>query len=329
MTQYINERKMKKQIIPFLMATVMLFALAGCAKTEAMASPSPSASDSAAIHMPDASADMTHSIGLTGVSNARDIGGYKTADGKTVKAGMLLRTGALGGATDADKKILTDTYHVKIIIDLRCDSEIAQSPELTTLPGVENIHIPILKSVSSSPSGSPSAAAESASPSPSANPDQVDILVNKDISTANTVYASMVTDDYSINAFKLFFETILSTHDGAISYHCVGGKDRTGVASMLLLSALGVDRETVEADYLLTNDFNKSSIDAQVAEAAAKGAGQATQDNVKLLLGTDPEWAATVFDTIDTTYGSMDNFLQEKLGLTPDKIDRLKQMYLQ
>ena len=327
MTQYINELKMKKQIFAFLMAILMLFALAGCAKTETTASPSPSASDSAAIHMPDATADMTHSIGLSGVSNARDIGGYKTADGKTVKVGMLLRTGELGGAADADKKILTDTYHVEIIIDLRCDSEIAQSPELTTLPGVTNIHIPVLKDVPSSPSGSPSAAAGSAASS--ANPDQIDELVNNVLSTANTVYASMVTDEYSINAFKQFFETVLSTHDGAISYHCVGGKDRTGVASMLLLSALGVDRQTVEADYLLTNDFIKSSIDGQVAQAAAKGADQATQDNLKLLLGTDKEWADTVFDTIDTKYGSMVNFLQEELDVTPAKIDQLKQMYLQ
>lgn len=304
----------------------MLFALAGCApaattaSTSLSASASPTASDSAAsIHMPDSTADMTHSIGLTGVSNARDIGGYKTTDGKTVKAGMLIRTGALGGATDADKKILTDTYNVKIIIDLRCDSEIAQSPELT-LPGVENLHFPVLQDTTSS---------SSASPSPSINPEQIDILVTNDISAANTAYGSMVTNDFSINAYKQIFDTILSSHDGAIFYHCVGGKDRTGVVSMLILSAIGVDRQTVEADYMLTNDFMKSTIDAKVAGLAAKGVDQATQDNVKLLLGTDLEWANTVFDTIDTSYGSMDNYLQEKLGLTPEKIAQLKQMYLQ
>ena len=313
----------------------MLFALAGCAPAATTASASPSASaslaasDSAAsIHMPDSTADMTHSIGLTGVSNARDIGGYKTTDGKTVKAGMLLRTGALGGATDADKKILTDTYTIKIIIDLRCDSEIAQSPELT-LPGVENLHFPVLQDVPASSSSSPAASSASASPSASINPQQVDILVTNDISTANTAYSSMVTDDFSINAYKQIFDTILSSHDGAISYHCVGGKDRTGVVSMLILSALGVDRQTVESDYMLTNDFMKSTIDAQVAKLAAKGVDQATQDNVKLLLGTDIEWANTVFDTIDTSFGSMDNYLQEKIGLTPENIAQLRQMYLQ
>lgn len=90
---HISKHIMKKQIIAFLMVTVMSLTMAGCAKTATTASPSPSA-------------DMTHAIRLTGVLNTRDIGGYKTADGKTVKAGMLLRTGALGGANDADKKIL-------------------------------------------------------------------------------------------------------------------------------------------------------------------------------------------------------------------------------
>lgn len=328
MTLHINELKMKKQIIIYLMTTVMLLALVGCAMTSTTVSPLHSALDSTAINMPDSAADMTHAIGLTGVPNARDIGGYKTVDGKTVKAGMILRTGDLAGANDADKKILLNTYNVKTIIDLRNNSEIVQSPELT-LQGVMNIHIPLIKDISVSPSSSPAATA-----SPSTKPDKIDILINnvKSIGDVNTMinntYSSMVTDDYSINGFKQFFDTILSKHDGAIVYHCSGGKDRTGVASILLLSALGVDRQTAEADYMLTNDFIKSSIDTTIAGAAAKGADQATLDGIKLLLDVNQEWADTVFDTINTKYGSMDNFLQEKLDLTPDKIDQLKQMYL-
>ena len=328
MTLHINELKMKKQIIIFLITTVILLALIGCSKTSTTVSPSPTVSYSEAINMPSSAADMTHAIVLSGVSNSRDIGGYQTSNGKTVKAGMLIRTGALMGANDEDKKILTDTYNVKTIIDLRYDSEIAKSPELT-LPGVTNIHIPIRKDISVAP------AAVSTAASPSTKPDQIDILVGYakligDVDTmTNDAYRSMVTDDYSINGYKQFFDTILSTHDGAIVYHCTGGKDRTGVASILLLSALGVDRQTVEADYMLTDDFIKSSIDMTIAGAAAKGADEATQEGVKLLMGVDQKWADTVFDTINTKYGSMDNFLQEKLGLTPDKIDQLKNRYLQ
>ncbi|MDD4844535.1 MAG: tyrosine-protein phosphatase [Anaerotignum sp.] len=279
------------------------------------------------INMPSSAADTTHAIGLTGVSNARDIGGYKTIDGKTVKAGMLLRTAALAGANDADKKILTEIYNVKIIVDLRYDSEIAQSPELT-LPGVTNIHAPILKDISASSSTTSTA-------SSSAKSDKMDTLIGyvKRIGDVdgmiNNEYSAMVTDKYSINGYKQFFETILSEHDGAILYHCSGGKDRTGIASMLLLSALGVDRQTAEADYMLTKDFIKGSIDTTTASAAAKGADQPTQDGIELLMSVDQKWADTVFDTINTKYGSMDNFLQEELGLTPDKIDQLKGMYLQ
>ena len=328
MIRHINDHKMKKQITAFLISTVMVLSLSGCAITGVTSSSPPAVS--AAINIPASTAGMTHAIGLAGVSNARDIGGYKTADGKTVRAGMLIRTGELINANDADKNTLTDTYNVKTIIDLRYDSEIAQSPELT-LPGATNIHIPILKDILASSSSTK----ESHTASSSAKLDKLDILIGyvKSIgdvnNTINNGYISMVTDDYSINGYKKFFDTILSSHNGAIVYHCSGGKDRTGVASMLLLSALSVDRKTAEDDYMLTYDFIKSSIDMTVIGAADKGASKDVQNGIKLVMGVDRKWADSVFDSINTKYGSMDNFLKVKLDLTPDKIKQLKQIYLQ
>jgi Protein tyrosine/serine phosphatase len=309
---------MKKQIACFALVAALVLSALGC---------------SSSVKTVDAQADMSHSIGLTGVSNARDIGGYKTTDGKTVKTGMLLRSGALYKATDDDKKILLDTYHLKQIIDFRTDAEITSQPD-PELAGVNNVHVQVIRSTSMSTASAPaSAAPSSAAPSPSG--DAVDTLIAsvKAIGDVNAYmtksYPSMVTDDYSVNAYKQFFEIVSSKHDGAILYHCSAGKDRAGIASMLLLSALGVDRNTAISDYVLTNDFVKSSVDAMVSAAAQKGADQTVQENIRLLNGVDQKWADAVFDTINNQYGSMDNFLQQKLGLTQDKLSQLKQMYLQ
>lgn len=276
-------------------------------------------------------ADMSHSIGLAGVSNARDVGGYKTTGGKTVKTGMLLRTGALGKATDADKKILTDTYHVSQIIDFRSDEEIQTLPD-PQLADAISTHVQVMKSVSvaASPASSPAPQA-----TPAGTPDALDstIAMVKAMGDVNAymakVYPGMVTDDYSVGAYKQFFEIVCADHSGAILYHCTAGKDRAGVASILLLSALGVDRATVTADYMLTNEFVKASSDAAAAAAAKKGADETVQQSLRLLNGVDKPWADAIFNTIDSTYGSMDNFLKTKLGLTDEKLAKLQKMYLQ
>lgn len=89
---------------------------------------------------------LKNSIGLTGVRNARELGGYRTSDGRVVRHGCLLRTGKLENMTDADRDRLLGTYHLKKIIDLRSPGEISRSPE-PVLPGTEYINSAPLGSI--------------------------------------------------------------------------------------------------------------------------------------------------------------------------------------
>ncbi|MBQ5760315.1 MAG: tyrosine-protein phosphatase, partial [Clostridia bacterium] len=68
-------------------------------------------------------------LGLQAILNARQLGGYKTTDGRTVRRDVLLRTGALGLGTPEDLAKLTDIYHIKTVIDFRTTPEIKASPD--------------------------------------------------------------------------------------------------------------------------------------------------------------------------------------------------------
>lgn len=257
---------MKSKNVIALLIAVFVVSITGCT-TKANLPVSNSTSSS----------DLPHSIGLSGVANARDLGGYKSTDGKTVKIGILLRTAALYHATSNDLKIITDQYHVTQIIDFRTDKEIQKNPD-PQINGAVEIHLPIYSSAEKNTVGE------------------------------DQLYSNMVTNLNSISAFKRFFTVLLNHKSGAVLFHCASGKDRTGVASILLLSALGVDKSTIIRDYLLSNEYYSSSFQPE---------------HVK------EKWAMTVFDTINSKYGSMNNFLDQKLELTPQDKSKLKLMYLE
>ena len=258
----------RKKIAAVLAAAALLFSAAGCASK----APSVSSSVFCTSSRTEASSTLLHSLGLSGVKNARELGGYRTADGKTVKAGLLLRTAALSDATAGDIKILTGKYHLTQIIDFRTNKGVRKNPD-PKISGVTETNLPIHTGAG-----------------------------------ANLSYMNMVTDPNSILAFRQFFAILLAHKNGAVLFHCAAGKDRTGVASILLLSALNVEKSTILQDYLLSNKYYSS---ASSQSECVKEA-----------------WAITLFDTIDSKYGSVDNFLSGQLGLTPQNRAQLKAMYL-
>lgn len=266
---------MKDKIAVALAIAIIITGITGCTvKENSPVSTLPIESASSQIGY---KSTLPHSIGLSGVANARDLGGYKTTDGRTVKTGILLRTAALYHATSNDLKIITHKYHVTQIIDFRTNKGFQKNPD-PQISGVIETHLPIHSSAEKNTDGE------------------------------NQSYINMVTDSNSISAFKQFFTVLLNHKDGAVLFHCAAGKDRTGVASILLLSALGVDKNTVIQDYLLSNEYYSSL---------------SQKERVK------EKWAMAVFDLVNSKYGSMDNFLNQALSLAPQNKTKLKSMYLE
>jgi protein-tyrosine phosphatase len=113
-----------------------------------------------------------------------------------------------------------------------------------------------------------------------------------------------------------------------VLYHCTAGKDRTGWMTAIVLTALGVPRADVNADYLASNDYVWPAYRGPIQVLA--GSGQlADPDLVTPLLLQDPAYLAAAFAEVDTQYGSFEAFLVEGLDFAADDVLRLRSTLLE
>ena len=124
-------------------------------------------------------------------------------------------------------------------------------------------------------------------------------------------------------AFKELFRA-LEAGETPILFHCTAGKDRTGVAAMLILLALGASDETICADYARTNLCRAAEIEKAMADHAAEIAADPAQ---RMCWQTSA--APFVLRTIRQDYGSAESYLEAEYGLTPARLMRLRRMYLE
>jgi len=263
----------------------------------------------------------SQTIGLTGVGNARQLGGYVTTDEKKIKDGVLLRTGKLSGAANEDIIVLTEKYHLAKIIDLRTTAEIEAAPD-PVIDGISEENIRIIDETSPTYLKAMSVVRTEDPVS-----DAITMVENGTIS--DTMYSELVTNTYGQNGYHEFFGKLLAHEDGAFLFHCNGGKDRTGVAAVLLLSALGVDRDTIMEDFALSNDFYEKNIDYMVSETEKRTDNATTIEGINAEIGADSVYMEKMFDAIDEKYGSMDTFLKEAIGLTDTDMTKLREMFLE
>ncbi|MFD7772257.1 tyrosine-protein phosphatase [Streptomyces sp. NPDC059787] len=235
-------------------------------------------------------------IELDGTVNFRDVGGYRTKDGQWVRMGAVYRTDSLDKLTDADLAKLK-RLGISVDYDLRTASERASAPD--RLPkGVRYIVADVLGD--DSPVFSmPTTAAEAK---------QMMIDGEK----------TMVSGENAKAAYSTVFSGLVRDADGAL-YHCTAGKDRTGWASATLLTALGVPRETVMADYLASNEYRA---EANAAALAAMPAAQAAV--YKPMLDVRAEYLNSGFDEVKDAYGSFAAYEKKALGLDARELRRLK-----
>ena len=147
---------------------------------------------------------------------------------------------------------------------------------------------------------------------------------------SDDMYITTINSESAKKGFAEFFQILLDNEEGkAVLWHCTGGKDRTGTAAVLLLSALGVDEDTILDDFALTNEFFKGKIDYMGAEAAKKTDDQEIIDGVRTLTGVSRDFMKKMIDSLTDEYGSVENFIIEELNVSKDDIVKLQDMYLE
>ncbi len=268
----------------------------------------------------------TQKIDLDGVRNARQLGGYLCADGRRVKDGVLLRSGALNTLTEAGAQTLAEQYHLKYIFDFRMASEREAQPDVE-VAGAENLSLPVF----SSTIYGEKILGEMKEALASGNQGQTMVILAKN-QGLTTIYENMLLTPEGQQAYAAFFRTLIDDvgEGEAVLWHCTQGKDRAGLASVLLLYALGADEATVKADYLLTNDFYPDLIQQSKEQAEALGLTEAeTREFVALAASVDEGFLDAALNSVQENYGSVQNYLQTQLGLTDADLQTLRDKFLE
>ena len=173
---------------------------------------------------------------MSGGFNMRDLGGYRTSDGRHVKWGRIIRSDDLHSLTDEDLVYLA-SIPVKTVADFRSLQEVRAMPDKLSPQGMTYVGLPI-------------------------TPGSLDDLQSYIAMTPEEVEAKMewmnvyfATSDEGRERYRELFRLLQETDDAAILFHCSAGKDRTGMGAALILYALGVPEQTVMEDYLASNGY--------------------------------------------------------------------------
>ena len=253
-------------------------------------------------------------LDFAGGTNFRELGGYEADEGKHVKWGQIWRgipTCKLTGEADRAK---LDALGLRLILDLRSVEEAKKEPDYVP-DGARLVQICGL----CAEDGHEIAFA----------PGDIDRLMAsapEGYDVPRAMYRRMLTGN---KAFKELFRA-LEAGETPILFHCSAGKDRTGVAAMLILLALGASDETICADFAQTNVCRRAEIEAVMQEHADEiAADPSCRNHYYRMAGVEPELAPFVLDTIRSQFGSAENYLEAEYGLTPARLMRLRRMYLE
>lgn len=255
-------------------------------------------------------------IGVKSVFNTRDMGGMETEDGRHILPCQLLRSGDLYHLSREDQELLRDEYHLRTVLDFRTETEIAQRPD-TVIDGVVYIENPIIEEDTLGISHGGDAMAEMMT----LEGDPVQYMIR--------MYQNLVLDPWAQNHYARFFQYLLENEEGgSVLWHCTAGKDRAGVGTMLLLTALGVSRGAIMDDYMRTNTCMKKDLEYLIRMMESKDCSQALIEKAGVLLSARECYLQSAINTIISEYGSMERYMRRAMCLTARNLEKLKNRYL-
>ncbi len=252
--------------------------------------------------------DVEHEAGprvvpLQGCSNLRDLGGYRAADGRRVRMGRVFRSASLAHLTEADLAQF-GTLGIRTVCDLRGARETGRAPSrLPSTDTPEVVSLPIEPLVGAS----------------------LRDLLRREEATGEDTYA-LLQAAYAAYAgehlprYRALFALLGEDERLPLLFHCSAGKDRTGFGAALLLTALGVPREAVVADYLATNRI------WQREYALPPETPEAVRD--VLLTAHRPLLDGALAQAVER-YGSLERQLEDGLGLDPARLRALRDAMLE
>ncbi len=250
-------------------------------------------------------------IAFQGIDNVRDLGGIPVGADRSVKFGLIYRGAALHAATETDMRKLTEELGVSCVVDVRCGWERAGKPDVFH-PGIDSLHIPFYdKEIVGIEYTEPGSEGK---------------VVSRDVPCTPILFYPSLTNTLTsaqmAKAAKVVLERAVA---GKTTYiHCNGGKDRIGILSLLILSVLGVDKEEIMRDYLLTN----VSRDGQYPELYVRFYelchDEERAHELVLTHRALPEYVEAFYEALDRDHGGMDGFIENVMKLDADEVEQIR-----
>jgi protein-tyrosine phosphatase len=253
---------------------------------------------------------------LAGVRNFRDVGGLPTVDGRRVRHGVLFRSGHLAHATQEDAAFLS-SLGLHTIFDFRNAADQKLEGPDVALPGVRNVNLPL---------SDPADGAEFWKMVRDGDIDQLrGILADgKGANRMITSYRTIIKERTAEHAQVLH---ALAEDSVPALMHCAAGKDRAGLSIAVTLLALGVERDAIVEDYLASNAKHRR----YKVHRSGDQTSAYTPEIMELLsplFDARAEYLTAAVEAIDETWGGVDTYLEQGLGLTPQARERLRERLL-
>ncbi|GLF98448.1 tyrosine-protein phosphatase [Streptomyces yaizuensis] len=250
---------------------------------------------------------------LAGVRNFRDVGGLPTVDGGRVRYGRLFRSGHLAHATEGDAAFLT-TLGLHTIFDFRNAADVRLEGPDVDLPGVRYVNLPL---------SDPAAGAEFWRMVREGDPTLLrEVLADGGAARRMAdSYREMVEERTGEHSRVLH---ALADDSTPALMHCAAGKDRAGLSIAVALLAVGVEREAVEADYLKSNDPHRR-YRVRRLDDGSPGMSAEVMELLSPLFDARLEYLRTAFDAMERSFGGVEGYLTQGLGLAPATRRRLRE----
>lgn len=249
------------------------------------------------------------------LTNFRDLGGIPNKHGKQLIDKRLLRSAELSHLSPEQARQLAGRYQLGKIIDFRSAAETRERPDVS-IAQARYVHIDLLAEAQQQAQASIAAFSQLDS-------------VSKTTEYMQMLYQELALSPAAQAGYRQFFQEVLANDaDKSVLFHCAAGKDRTGIAAMLMLEVLEVSRTLIYHDYLKTNHMRSQENARLVAQAAAAGADAAQQAAFDIALQVDSRYLDRFYATVEQHYAGVENYLHTVLHIDPASRQQLQQRLL-
>ncbi|MFC8509596.1 tyrosine-protein phosphatase [Streptomyces sp. NPDC057411] len=248
------------------------------------------------------------------VANLRDLGTLPLGEGRSVREGLVFRSGQLDRLDPADPVV--SVLGIRTVVDFRTAGERAERPDRVP-PGGRLLVADVLADFLATSGLPPAARLKTLLSDPALAEEHLG--GGRARAAFRRTYRAFVNTESARASYRAFLTELGDPYAGPLLFHCTAGKDRTGWATTIVLSLLGADEKTVMEEYLAVNPGVRQAFAPLIEGFTAQGGDP---ELALAMVGVVPDYLEAALDEVEVRHGSMEKYVREGLGV-PDEVTEL------